>query len=130
MEEVLGKVLAQGIEVWWPKEGDRRKGATAGRADERSSSLVDVRRRKEDMTGGSHKEVKYLGVTWADRPPLQNGPSGGRVLQSYPLKEISSRDLSGERNGEVQIANRFHRFIFKRLIFVVKTFIQTLKYLF
>ena len=58
------------------------------------------------MTGGSHKEVKYLGVTWADRPPLQSGPSGGRVLLSYPLKEISSRDLSGERNGEVQIAKR------------------------
>ena len=80
MEEALGKMFAQGIEVWWPEEGDRRKGATAGRADERSLSLVDVRRRKEDMTGGSHKEVKYLGVTWADRPPLQSGPSGGRVL--------------------------------------------------
>ena len=26
LEEVLGKVLAQGIEVWWPEEGDRRKG--------------------------------------------------------------------------------------------------------
>ena len=34
MEEVLGKVLAQGIEVWWPEEGDRRKRATTGRADE------------------------------------------------------------------------------------------------
>ena len=63
MEEVLGKMLTQEIEVWWPEEGDRRKGATAELADERSSSLVDVRRRKEDMTGGSHKEVKYLGVT-------------------------------------------------------------------
>jgi len=28
VEEVLGKVLARGIEVWWPEEGDRRKGAT------------------------------------------------------------------------------------------------------
>ena len=44
--EVLGKMLAQGIEVWWPEEGDRRKGATSERADERSSSLVDVRRRR------------------------------------------------------------------------------------
>ena len=26
------KVLAQGIEVWWLEEGDRRKGATAERA--------------------------------------------------------------------------------------------------
>ena len=46
VEEVLGKVFAQGIEVWWPEEGDRRKGATAERADERSSSLIDGRRRK------------------------------------------------------------------------------------
>ena len=73
MEEVLGKMLAQGIEVWWPEERDRRKGVTAGRADERSSSLVDVRR-KEDMTGGSHKKVIYLDVNWADRPPLSSGP--------------------------------------------------------
>ena len=48
MEEVLGKMLAQGIEVWWSKEGDRRKGATAERADERSSSLIDGGRRKEE----------------------------------------------------------------------------------
>ena len=79
LEEVLGKVLTRGIEVWWPEEGDRRKGATVGPADERS--LLDVRR-KEDMTVGFHKEVKYLGGIWADRPPLQSGPSGGRVLHS------------------------------------------------
>jgi len=41
VEEVLGKVLAQGIEVWWPEERDRRKGATTGRADELHSSLVE-----------------------------------------------------------------------------------------
>ena len=41
MEEVLGKMLSQGIEVWWPEKGDRRKRATAERADERSSSLID-----------------------------------------------------------------------------------------
>ena len=52
VEEVLGKLLAQGIEVWWPEEGDRRKGATAERADERSSSLIDGGRRKEEMTTG------------------------------------------------------------------------------
>jgi len=75
VEEVLGTMLAQGIEVWWPEEGDRRKGATAAREHERSSSLVNVRRRKEDMTGGSHKEVIYLDVNWADRPPLPSGPS-------------------------------------------------------
>ena len=95
IEEVLGKVLAQGIEIWWPEKGDRREGATVERADELRSSLVDVRRRKEEMTGGSHKEEKYLGVT---------------ILL---FKEISSRDLSGERNGEVQIAKRFHRLILR-----------------
>ena len=41
VEEVPGKVLARGIEVWWPEEGDRQKGATAARALERSSSLVE-----------------------------------------------------------------------------------------
>jgi len=44
LEEVLGKVLAQGIEVWWPEQGDRRKGATTGRADELRSSLIDGRK--------------------------------------------------------------------------------------
>ena len=52
MEEVLGKMLAQGIEVWWQEEGDRRKGATAERVDERSLSLIDGGRRKEEMTNG------------------------------------------------------------------------------
>jgi len=53
LEEVLGKVLTRGIEVWWPEEGDRRKGATSERADERSSSLIDGGKRKEEMTTGS-----------------------------------------------------------------------------
>ena len=52
VEEVLGKMLAQGIEVWWPEEGDRRKGAMAERADELRSSLIDGGRRKEEMTIG------------------------------------------------------------------------------
>ena len=26
VEEELGKVLAQGIEAWWPEEGDRGEG--------------------------------------------------------------------------------------------------------
>ena len=41
VEEVLGTMLAQGIEVWWPEEGDRRKGATTRRADELRLSLVE-----------------------------------------------------------------------------------------
>ena len=54
VEEVLGKMLAQGIEVWWPEVGDRRKEATAARADELRSSLVVMRRKKNEMTGGSY----------------------------------------------------------------------------
>ena len=57
MEEVLGKMLAQVIEVWWPEEGDRRKGATTERADELRSSLVDVRRKNEEMTSGYHNQI-------------------------------------------------------------------------
>ena len=52
VEVVLGKVLSRGIEVWWPEEGDRRKGATAGRADELRSSLGEVGMRKEEMMTG------------------------------------------------------------------------------
>ena len=58
VEQVLGKVLARGIEVWWPEEGDRRKRATAARAEELRSPQVEVRRRKEDeMTGGSYIQI-------------------------------------------------------------------------
>ena len=46
MEEVLGKVLARGIDVWWPEEGDRRKRATTGRADELRSSLIEGRKKE------------------------------------------------------------------------------------
>ena len=46
VEEVLGKVLTLGIEIWWPEEGDRGEGATVEQADELRSSLVDVRRRR------------------------------------------------------------------------------------
>ena len=67
VEEVLGKMLTQGIEVWWPEEGDRRKGTTAERAE-----LVSGRWDEEE--GGYDNRGpqldKYLGVTWADRPPL------------------------------------------------------------
>ena len=59
VEEVPRKVLARGIELWWPEEGDRRKGAMAERVLERSSPLVVVRRRREDMTGGSHNQNKF-----------------------------------------------------------------------
>ena len=52
VEEVLGKVLTRGIEVWRPEEGDRRKEATAARVDELRSSLVEVGMRKEEMTTG------------------------------------------------------------------------------
>ena len=75
MEGVLGKVLVQGIEVWWPEEGDRRKGATAERAGELRSSLVDVMREEEDMTGGSYIQINISECCLADRPPLPSGLS-------------------------------------------------------
>ena len=34
-----------------------------------------MKKRKEDMIGGSHIQDKYLGVTLADRPPIPSGPS-------------------------------------------------------
>ena len=52
VEDKGRKVLVEGINEWGPKEGDQRKGATAERADERSSSLIDGERRKEEMTIG------------------------------------------------------------------------------
>ena len=60
------------IEVWWPEEGDRRKGASAERAE-----LVSDRWEEEgggDDSGGP-QQGKYLGVTLADSPPIPNGPS-------------------------------------------------------
>ena len=64
MEEVPRKVPARGIEVWWPEEGDRWKGATTARAHELRSALDGVRRKRE-MTSGSHIHPdKYLGDAW------------------------------------------------------------------
>ena len=67
VEEVLGKVLAQGIEIWWPEEGDRREGATVERADEFRSSLIDGMRRREDMTTRAHNQINIwvLQQVWA-----------------------------------------------------------------
>jgi hypothetical protein len=48
VEEVPRKILAQGIEVWWPEERDRRKGAPTGRAHELRSALVEVRRKRRN----------------------------------------------------------------------------------
>ena len=44
MEEGLGKVLTQGIEVGWPEEGDRGEGATLRRAVELCSFRDGVSR--------------------------------------------------------------------------------------
>jgi hypothetical protein len=48
VEEVPGKVLARGIEVWCPEEGDRRKGATTARALELRLTLDEVRRKRRN----------------------------------------------------------------------------------
>ena len=88
MEEVPRKVPARGIEVWWPEEGDRQKGATTVRALELRSALDEVRR-KRGMTGGSHIHPdKYLGDAWRTvRRPRADCPRGrcymlaGRIIQ-------------------------------------------------
>ena len=60
VEEGLGKVLTQGIELGWPEEGDRGEGATSRRAVELCSALDEMRRKRE-LTSGSHiRPDKYL----------------------------------------------------------------------
>ena len=64
MEEVPRKVPARGIEVWWAKEGDRRKRAPVARELELRSALDEMRRKRE-LTSGSHIHPdKYLGDAW------------------------------------------------------------------
>ena len=97
VEEVLGKVLTRRIEVWWPEERDRRKEATAARAAELRSSLVEVRKRKEEeMTGGSYIQINiWVLPERTVRHSLADCPRGW-MLQSFALKEISSRDFNGD----------------------------------
>ena len=60
MEVGLGEVLTQGIELGWPEEEDRGKGATSRRAVELCSALDEMRRKRE-LTSGSHiRPAKYL----------------------------------------------------------------------
>ena len=64
VEEGLGKVLTQGIEVGWPEEGDRWKRGDDD-ASARLRSALDEVRRKREMTSGSHIHPdKYLGDAW------------------------------------------------------------------
>ena len=89
VEEVPGKVLARGIEVWWPEEGDRRKEATAARADELRSSLVDVRRKNEEMTGGYHNQINIWVLSGRTvRRPRADCPRG-RVLHCMHWGSLS-----------------------------------------
>jgi len=62
VEEVLGKVLTQGIELGWPEKGDRGERATSRRAVWRRS-VLDEMRKEEDLTSGSHiRPDKYLAM--------------------------------------------------------------------
>ena len=80
-------------------EGRSKEGGDGGASGR--APLVSGRR--EEEKGGDDRRVtqpnKYLGVTWADRPPLQSGPSGGRVLhrptelQMLTAEAITSRNL-------------------------------------
>ena len=55
--------------------GRSKKGATVERAGELRSSLVDVRREEEDMTGRSYIQINISGCCLADRPLLPSGLS-------------------------------------------------------
>ena len=48
LEEGLGKVLTQGIELGWPEEGDRGEGATSRRA-------VELRSFRDGVSRGRRK---------------------------------------------------------------------------
>ena len=62
VEDGLGEVLTQGIELGWPEEEDRGEGATSRRAVELRSALDEMRRKRE-LTSGSHIHPdKYLAM--------------------------------------------------------------------
>ena len=48
-----------------------------------------MKKRKEDMIGGSHIQDKYLGVTLAERPPIPSRPSA--VLLGVTISRDSRR---------------------------------------
>ena len=77
--------------------GRSKEGTTAARADELRSSLVEVRKRKEEeMTGRSYIQINiWVLPERTVRRSLVDCPRGW-MLQSFPLKEISSRDFNGD----------------------------------
>ena len=50
-----------------------------------------MKKRKEDMTSGSHIQDKYLGVTLADRPPIPSGPSAVFLGVTPPMLNVCHR---------------------------------------
>ena len=60
---MLGKMLAQRIEVWWPEEGDRRKRAAAELADElRSSARPAVAPFLRSPSFGHHTSIPCANI--------------------------------------------------------------------
>ena len=57
VEEVLGKMLAQGIDVWWPEEGDRRKGGNSGASGRAELVSGRCEEKKEEMTAGARNQI-------------------------------------------------------------------------
>ena len=64
------------------------------------------------MISGSHIHPdKYLGDAWRTvHRPRADCPRG-RFLQSYPLKEISPRDLMNGKKGELEIGVYLDRLV-------------------
>ena len=91
MEEGLGKVLTQGIEVGWPEEGDRGEGATSRRAVELRSALDEMRRKRE-LTSGSHiRPDKYLAMPRGLSASLERTVRESGVTILPPKRNLAPR---------------------------------------
>ena len=91
VEEGLGKVLAQGIELGWPEEGDRGEGATSRRAVELRSALDEMRRKRE-LTSGSHiRPDKYLAMPRGLSASLERTVRESGVTILPPKRNLAPR---------------------------------------
>jgi len=91
VEEGLGKVLTQGIELGWPEEGDRGEGATSRRAVELRSALDEMRRKRE-LTSGSHIHPdKYLAMPRGLSAGLERTVRESGVTILPPKRNLATR---------------------------------------
>ena len=104
MEEGLGKVLTQGIELGWPEEGDRGEGATSRRAVELRSAL-DAMRRKRELTSGSHNRPdKYLAMPRGLSANLERTVRESGVTSTHCVSSFLPDDLVELRHRFAQLS--------------------------